>query len=282
MYKSGKDISIKIDDVILNYNDFGKGEIPIIFIHGFPFDKSIWDHQLEHLKTAHRAIAYDIRGYGKSTCGEEKLTISLFADDLIKFMDALQIKKAIVCGLSMGGYILLNALNRYANRFAALIFNDTQCVADTPEIREKRFKNIELIENGGMLKYADDSLDKLFHPDSFTTQKEAVFNLKNIILNTDSKVICETLLALSNRTEMCSMLESTTSTPTLIISGREDKVIPLEQSIYLHQNISGSLIQLIEKSSHLPNLEQPLEFNRLTKNFIDGVKLLYAHQKVAI
>ncbi len=278
MYKSGKNITIKIDDITINYNDLGQGKIPVIFIHGFPFDKSMWDNQLEHLQATHRAIAFDIRGYGESTSSEEKVTVSLLADDLIKFMDALQIRKAIVCGLSMGGYIVLNALNRYANRFAAIILSNTQCIADSPEAREKRLKNIQLIEKGGLTEYIENSIKNLFHEDSFLHKQKIVSDLRNVMLKTKPEIICNTLHALANRAEMCSMLETVNIVPTLIISGRDDKAIPMEQSVFLHQKISRSIVHIIDKAGHLTNLEQPGEFNRLTKDFIDGVSILYLQQ----
>ncbi len=126
MYQKGTDIQIKVNDITLNYDDLGEGKLPIIFIHGFPFDKSSWKLQQNYLSQYTRVITYDIRGFGKSTPGEEKISISLLADDLIKFMDALQVPKAVICGLSMGGYILLNALNRYPDRFAAVDYLNTR------------------------------------------------------------------------------------------------------------------------------------------------------------
>ena len=241
----------------------------------------MWDDQLEYLQLKHRAIAYDIRGYGESTGGDEKITVSLLADDLIKFMDALQIRKAIVCGLSMGGYIVLNALNRYANRFAAIILSNTQCIADAPEAREKRLKNLHLIEQGGLTDYIENSLKNLFHDDSFITKKKIVSDLKNVMMKTKPEIVCSTLQALADRSEMCSMLETVNIVPTLIITGRDDKAIPMEQSVFLHQKISRSILHILDRAGHLPNLEQPTEFNRLTKDFIDGVSILYLQQPVS-
>ena len=121
----GNDIFIEVNDIKVCYDDRGKGETPIIFIHGFPFDKFMWQPQLDLFGKNHRVIAYDIRGFGKSTLGSVQGSINLFADDLVSFMDGLKIGKAIVCGLSMGGYILLNAIIRYPQRFDAIILSDT-------------------------------------------------------------------------------------------------------------------------------------------------------------
>jgi 3-oxoadipate enol-lactonase len=274
MYKKGTDISIKIDDIIISYNDLGEGKLPLLFVHGFPFDKSSWQLQMDHLQSTHRVIAYDIRGFGKSTADNEKITVSLLADDLIKFMDALQIPKAIVCCLSMGGYIVLNALNRYPKRFAAIILSDTQCIADTPETKEKRHKNIQLIESGGITEYTETSIKNLFCTESFTTKKEEIAHIKNVMLSTSPKTLVDTLGALAQREEMCYILDKITI-PVLILAGKQDASIPVKQSEFLHQQIPRSILHLIDKAGHLPNLEQPTEFNRLVKDFAMSMVVMH-------
>ena len=144
----------------------------IIFIHGFPFNKSMWNLQVEALKDKYRVITYDIRGHGKSDAGNEVFTIDLFVNDLINLMDALKIDNAILCGLSMGGYIALNAMAKYQERFDALILCDTQCIADTPEAKEKRIKAIESIRKTGVEKYADESIKNLFASGSFINKEK--------------------------------------------------------------------------------------------------------------
>ena len=273
MYKQGTDINVKVGDITVNYNDLGEGKLPVIFIHGFPFDKSSWKLQLDYLKQYQRVIAYDIRGYGKSTLNNEKISITLLADDLINFMDALQIPKAIVCGLSMGGYILLNALNRYRERFAAIILSDTQCISDTAEAKEKRHKNIALIESGGFAEYVENMIKNLFHPDSFITRKESVDAIRKTMLFASPQLVTDTLKALANREEMCYSLENILI-PTLIISGKDDKSVPPQQSVFMHQQIPRSILNLIEKAGHLPNLEKPDEFNRLVKDFALSINVM--------
>jgi 3-oxoadipate enol-lactonase len=264
---TGKDIQIHVNGVTICYDDLGKGTIPILFIHGFPFDKSSWEPQMEFHSQAHRTIAYDIRGFGKSTGSNEKTSINLFADDLVKLMDALQIHKVIACGLSMGGYILLNAVNRYPERFEAIILCDTQCIADSPEGKEKRYKAIKLIEEGGLNEYADGLIKNVFWKESLNTKKELVERIKTGVLNTSSDAITGTLAALAERDETCSVLE-TISVPALIICGKEDVVTPLVQSEFLRTNIKDSTLHSIDQAGHLSNLEQPGEFNQLLAGFI--------------
>lgn len=275
---SGRDLEIKVNGLKVCYDDFGNGKIPIIFIHGFPFDKSSWKPQVDFLKNTNRVIAYDIRGFGKSTADNETTSMSLFADDLIKFMDALQINKAIVCGLSMGGYILMNASIRYPNRFKAIILSDTQCIADSPKAKEKRYKSIEQIEANGINSFASDNVENIFSKESFDNKPGLVEKMKNVILSTSPQTIVGTLKALTKRHEMCPWLGKIT-VPSLILCGREDTVTPFIQSEFLFNKIPNSILLGIEKAGHLSNLEQPEEFNGHLKNFI-SVQIKMVSEKI--
>src|SRR4051812_1278955 len=124
MENKGIDLKVKINGVTINYDDLGNSEFPLIFIHGFPFDKNSWKFQLDELQKYSRVIAYDCRGYGKSSSDRNPFSIRLFADDLISLLDELKIEKAIICGLSMGGYVALNAISRFPERFHKLILSD--------------------------------------------------------------------------------------------------------------------------------------------------------------
>ena len=263
----GKNISIRLQGVTICCDDLGEGEIPIIFIHGFPFDKSSWLPQLEFFKKTHRVICYDIRGFGKSTAGIEKFSIRLFADDLIELMDVLQIEKAVVCGLSMGGYILLNAVRRYPERFYGVILSDTQCSADSSEGKVKRYNAIDKINASGLTDFAAAFVKNVFCPDSLVNKQELVERVHDIILNTSPVVITQTLSALADREETCSTLNEIRIL-SLILCGEEDNVTPIAQAEFLHENIANSEFHLIKKAGHMSNLEQPDEFNEYLTLFI--------------
>lgn len=274
-YKKGYDLTIEINDFTLSYDDLGEGRIPIIFLHGFPFDKTMWKSQIEFLKTSYRLIACDIRGFGKSKDESTPLSMSLFADDLIEFMDKLDIDKAIICGLSMGGYITLNAAKRFPDRFEALILCDTQCVADSAEVKEKRLNTIAAIEAGGAAEFNEGFIKSVFHEDSLVNKKELVDEVRKIVFANSQHIIVQGLLALAVRTETCSTLDKI-RIPTLIICGREDAVTPLAQSEYLKQHILGSSLEVIDNAGHLSNLEQPYEFNEALSEFLISLNEVYA------
>jgi pimeloyl-ACP methyl ester carboxylesterase len=273
MQKTGKDLTILVNDISICYDDEGTSGKPIVFIHGFPFSKSSWNPQMEYMRKTNRVISYDLRGFGQSSAGDQEISIALLADDLIGLLKALDIKSAIVCGLSMGGYIILNAVKRYPEMFEAIVLSDTQCIADSDEVREKRQKTIQLIHSGGIHEFTEAFIKSVFYAQTLQDNPAMVEAIKNTILNTAPSTLKSALNALAQRSETCTTL-SEMDVPTLIICGMEDKVTPLAQSEFLHTNIRPSILHAIEEAGHLSNLEQQDVFNEHLSNFINNYKTL--------
>lgn len=268
---SGKDISATIHNVKVSYNDEGPDNAPaIVFVHAFPLNKSMWDLQTEVMKYYYRTIAYDVRGHGRSEAATEDFSIDLFTEDLIAFMDHLELEKVTLCGLSMGGYIGINAALKHPHRFDALILSDTQCVADSLEMRNKRMRTIDMIKEQGVEKYTDDTLKTLFAPASLVKRKEQVNDVKEIILRTPKQTLCSTLQALAGRKETCSKLAEIRM-PTLVMVGKDDTITPPDAAEVIHKRIQGSDFHIIENSGHLSNLENTDEFNAHLREFMSRV-----------
>jgi len=266
-----KEIRITINNLTVSYYDEGPDDAPVvIFIHGFPFNKSMWNKQVEALKDDYRVIAYDVRGHGNSDAGNDDFTIDLFVSDLLRFMDELGIVKTVLCGLSMGGYITLNAVEKHPWRFEALILSDTNCIADSTESKEKRITAIENIRENGVEKYADDSIKNLFAPESFIAKKVEIAAAREMIVNTSKNSLYRTLLALSGRKETCTEL-SEIKVPVLIMVGEKDTITPPAAARLMHEKIKGSILHIIGQAGHLSNMENPLEFNGQLKKFLTSV-----------
>ena len=264
----GNNIGTTINNLTVSYNDSGPAEAKaIIFIHGFPLNKSMWDKQAAALKDNYRVIAYDVRGHGRSDAGVGDFLIELFVNDLIRLMDTLKLDKAVLCGLSMGGYIALDAIEKYPERFEALVLSDTQCLADTPEVKAKRLKTIEHIKEIGVESYAEESLKNLFAPGSFITNEEEIAAVKEMIVNTSKQSLFSTLLALAERKETCSKLQDI-NIPVLIMVGMEDKITPPASARMIQEKIQHSALHIIEHAGHLANMENPQEFNHHLKMFL--------------
>jgi 3-oxoadipate enol-lactonase len=262
---------ISVNDIMVSYTDDGKSGAPyMIFVHGFPFNKSMWNLQVEALKDKCHVITYDIRGHGNSEPGNEKFSIGLFANDLIGLMDVLKIEKTMICGLSMGGYISLNAVTGFPGRFSALVLSDTQCSADTPETKEKRMTTIISIRKDGVEKYADSSIKNLFCPESFISRRNEIENVRDMIINTTEQSLCDTLLALAARNETCSRLKEI-NVPVLIMVGKEDVLTPPSAASLMHEKIKNSSMNIIEHAGHLSPMENPYKFNYELKKFVSSV-----------
>jgi len=267
----GTDIETSVNNLSVSYTDEGPDEAPvIILIHGFPFNKSMWNKQVEMLIENYRVIAYDIRGFGNSGSGPVDFSIELFADDLLGLMDVLKIEKAMLCGLSMGGYIALYAVENFPKRFNALILCDTTCMADTPEGIKKRMSTIESIQEKGVAPYANENIKNLFSPESFVTSREKIAVVKKMIMETSVQSLSRTLFALSRRKETCTKLAGI-MVPVLIVVGKEDKITPPEAALLMQKNIKGSILNIIEHAGHLSNIENSFEFNDQLLKFVSSV-----------
>ena len=271
MRHTGNNIGIIVNNLTVSYSDHGPDDAPvIIFIHGFPFNKSMWNGQIEALKDNFRVIAYDIRGHGNSDPGIDDFSIELFVIDLLRLMEKLKLEKSILCGLSLGGYIALNTVLKYPDRFDGLILNDTQCIADTPEIKETRCTAIIRIKEKGVEQYADEIIKKLFASESFIKKRNMIAEVKEMIINTPKLTLSNTLHALAERKETCTRLPEI-KIPVLIMVGKEDKITPIAAAQQMHELIKDSHLQIIPHAGHVTNLENPTTFNSQLVNFLDMV-----------
>ncbi|MFC1784721.1 alpha/beta fold hydrolase [Candidatus Neomarinimicrobiota bacterium] len=272
MHYSENSLTITTNNQTVSYIDEGLvNASTIIFIHGFPLNKAMWNKQVGELKENYRVIAYDIRGYGNSDAGGDDFSIEIFVNDLLSLMDALKIDKAILCGFSMGGYIALNAIENYPERFNALLLSDTNCTDDIPEAKEKRMKAIESIKGKGLEQYAEESLKKLFAPISFSKHIEEIAIVKEMIMETSKQSLFKTLHALAERTETCTKLHEI-KVPVLIMVGKEDEITPPDVALLMHEKIKSSTFHIIDHAGHLSNMENSKEFNKQLTEFLSLIE----------
>lgn len=263
-----KENQIQAADIRVTYMDEGNhAGTPLIFIHGFPFSKLMWENQIEVFKHHARVLAYDVRGFGNTDAGTIAYSLDQFGHDLFHFMDALNIEKAVVCGLSMGGYIALHAIEQHPERIVGVILADTQCSADSAEAKQKRMDTIASIQEKGLLEYTQDSLRKLFSELSIAKKKEEIAFIKHTIQRTRIETVCNTLKALADRAEKCSFLDFITM-PVLIMVGQHDAITPPEASKKMHARIAGSILHVIDHAGHVSNLENAASFNLALLKFL--------------
>lgn len=238
----------------------------VVFVHGFPFNKEIWKQQLSVLPEGFQGIIYDIRGHGRSTSGHGYFSVDLFAKDLLDIIRHLRLKKVVLCGISMGGYISLRAVEIAPEMISGLVLCDTHSLADTNETKLSRFAYIEMIMSRGKEAFTEAFLKKLFSPETDRNRAQIAF-VRRIILDNKEKNICAALLALASRTDTTANLENI-KVPSLIIRGEEDQIISNEHAEILHLGITGSALSVIPSAGHLPQLDNPAAFNEVLTGFL--------------
>jgi len=254
---------IRIGDISISYlsKEPPAPKHTMVFVHGFPFNKNMWIPQLEALPADIAVIAMDVRGHGNSTVGHGFFSIDVFAKDLLVFLRKLGIGKAVLCGVSMGGYIALRAHQLQPEAFSGLILSDTNSLADDNAAKLRRFDSIQSVLKHGKRAFSIGFVNNVFSKKSLTENKAAVDLIKSSIRRNTESSICATLLALASRTDTTDSLKEI-AVPTLVIRGAEDSITTKAQSDILVSGIPGATYVEIPGCGHLPNLEDPEQFNQ--------------------
>lgn len=265
---------IRIGDISISYllRDAEPADQTVVFVHGFPFNKNMWIPQLEGLPPSIRGIAVDVRGHGNSTTGHGFFSVDVFAKDLLVFLRKKAIKQAVICGISMGGYIALRAYQIQPEVFAGLVLCDTNSLADDNAAKQKRFDTIQSVLKNGKRAFSIGFVNSVFGQKAQTENQDAVNLIKSSIRRNTESSICATLLALASRTDTTESLAAI-SAPTLVIRGAEDRITPREQSDILVSGIPGASYLEIPDCGHLPNLEDATRFNMELTAFLDNIAI---------
>ncbi len=265
-------MKIKLNGITINYTERGLPQgIPVVFIHGFPFNHTMWEPQMKALPNHFRAITYDIRGHGESDVGDGQYTIEFFVDDLLALLDHLVIDRAIVCGLSMGGYIALRAYERFPERIKALVLCDTKSEADTNEAKLKRSSTAKNVKMTGTGAFADDFATAIFAPQTSQSHPAVVESVKKMIRANSPVGIAGAAIALGCRTDTSAVLPAIKA-PTLILVGEHDKLTPPAVSETMHRQITNSELHVIPYAAHMSNLENAQAFDTYLIEFLNRVK----------
>ena len=247
----------------------GEG-VPILFIHGFPFDRTMWRHQLAGLSRWKR-IAPDLRGAGASSAPADGYSVARYADDVVQVLDALELERTVMCGLSLGGYVLFELLRRHPGRVRAAVFCNTKAVADSSEARRGRDEMAALAERAGAAAVAERLLPQVLAPATFAAQPDVVAHVREMITRTPVPGLVGALHALRDRPDSTPMLGSI-AVPALVIAGEDDKIAPPDGMRLMAQAIPGAQFAAIPAAGHLAPLEQPLATSRVVADFLDGLR----------
>ncbi len=256
----------EIRGIKIGFDDTGDGNA-LVLIHGHPFDRSMWHKQTAEFGSQYRIIAPDLRGYGESETNDDKTTLDEFARDIAALLDDLKVESITLCGLSMGGQIALAFYQLFPQKTLALILADTFAQLDDEERRQARYSTAERLLREGMDKYADEVLPKMIAAETIIKQPKVAAHVLSMMRGTSPKGAAAALRGRAERPDYTPLLPQI-SVPTLIVVGSRDEFTPVSDAEFMWQRIPDSKLAVIEEAGHMPNLEKPVEFNRIVADFL--------------
>jgi pimeloyl-ACP methyl ester carboxylesterase len=249
------------------YNDQGSGK-PLLLIHGFPLSHKIWEPQINYFsKNGFRVIAPDLRGFGNSTAPNKLWDMNDFSDDIISLLDHLRIQQCAVGGMSMGGYILFNLLERYPNRVSNAIFIATKSSADDEVTKERRNNLISSAKENGIKSVTDSFKSILFAEHIYSENISLVDEVEKIMLGTSMDGITGGLTAIRDRKDYVNSL-SNMHVQSLVIHGDSDRAVTVDSAKITAEYLPNADLKIIENVGHMMNMELPEEVNESIFQFL--------------
>jgi pimeloyl-ACP methyl ester carboxylesterase len=260
----------KLRGIEMAYEDAGRGPA-VVLLHGYPFNCSMWREQVEVLQESYRVITPDLRGLGETPPAGETATMDEMARDVAALLEQLEIKRSVVVGLSMGGYVALSFYRRFPLYVRGLVLADTRPQSDTEETRAARAEQAQTILRDGMAAITESFLQKVLTPATLTERPDLVARVREMINSTDPQGAAAALHGMAARSDQTDFLPRILA-PALIIVGREDKLTPPQDAELMHREIRGSHLEIIDDAAHLSNIEQPTQFNRALADFLQALQ----------
>ncbi|MEV6118301.1 alpha/beta fold hydrolase [Streptomyces sp. NPDC052109] len=253
----------------IHYDDLGPSTgLPVLLIHGHPFNRSLWAPQAKALSEAgYRVVAPDLRGYGSSDVTPGKVFLSDFADDLAALLDHLGIERAVVGGVSMGGQIAMEFRRRHPRRVHALVLSDTSAPAETDEGKEFRNRLADRLLAEGMDGYAGEVIDKMLAAYNVSAMPDVAERVLDMMRATDPRGAAAALRGRAERPDYRDTLPAVRE-PVLIVVGADDVYTPITDAEEIHRLVPHATMASIEDAGHLPSAEQPERFNSVLLDFL--------------
>ncbi len=250
--------------MVLFHIEHGSGT-PLVLLHWFPFDHTIWDGVIGELEKGIRVIAPDLRGHGRSMTTESDYSITDMAADIIELMDQLQIREAVIVGHSMGGYIALEITRNFPERVSGLVLISSHIFADSLEKKQSRYNDIDRIMQQGAYAVLANMPNMLTHDNSIKRF------CRDAVIKMDSIGAMGALRAMANRTTSEDVWK-TIKFPTMVIAGSDDQLIPIEQSRGFAGLPKYSTLEEINGAGHMPMLEAPDKVAAALVRFINNIR----------
>jgi pimeloyl-ACP methyl ester carboxylesterase len=260
----------QVEGRTIGYDDSGMGPA-IVFLHGFPHDRTLWGAQMVALGARARCIAPDLAGFGESTPRADA-SMEAWADDVARLLDELAVERTVLCGLSMGGYVALAFWRRHPHRVRALVLADTRAGADDDAGRARRRDLVATARARGSGAVIDAMMPGMLGKSTRARCPGIERQVRAMGAAVPVEGVVAALEAMIARPDSTPTL-ATITVPTLVVVGSEDVPTPRAQAEILRDGIADSRLEVIDGAGHLPCLERPAAFNLVVGEFMTALSL---------
>ena len=269
-----------INNVQMHWRESGSGDA-VVLLHAFPLHSGMWEEQLGAMPEGWHVIAPDYRGFGRSaSVGAGPYTMELLADDVFGMLDRIGHRHAVLCGLSMGGYVALSAFRKYADRIRGLILCNTRAGADSPEAKQGRIDLAAKVRQEGSRAVVNAMLPKLISDQAREANPDLTAVVQQMMTSNNPESIARALEGMAQRPGSEDLFSSI-NCPVLIIHSDDDAVIPRGEAQMMARGIRGARLQMIPEAGHLSNLERPSLFNRYVSDYLQNMPPFFGSLKLA-
>jgi 3-oxoadipate enol-lactonase len=259
----------KVGDVRLAYDDEGTGPA-VLLLHGFPLGRWIWDDVRAALRDRYRVITPDLRGHGDSEVTPGPYPMDVLADDVAGLLAHLHVDRAVVGGLSMGGYATFAFWRRAAARVRALVLCDTRASADNAGEKVMRQSTAQTARDRGTAAVVDGMLPKLLAPRTLSGRPELTATIRGRLARTDPQAVAAALLGMKERPDSTPTL-ATITVPTLVVVGGDDQLTPPALAREMAARIPDARLVVVPEAGHLSPVEQPAATTAALRSFLEGL-----------
>ena len=252
---------------MMSYREFGEGS-PVILLHAFPLDGRMFEPQAEALAGLRRLITPDYPGFGRSPHSPAQPDMRYYAEGVRGLLDRLGLERAVLGGVSMGGYVVFECLRIFPERISGLILANTRPEPDSEEIKENRREMARRVAEEGVGVLIELQLRRLLAPETLESNEKVVEKVRAMILENNPSGVVAALGAMRERPNATPLLGKI-EVPTLVIGGAEDGLSSPEVTGAMAEKIPHSRHVTLPRAGHLANLEAPEEFNAALKEFLE-------------
>jgi pimeloyl-ACP methyl ester carboxylesterase len=252
---------------MMSYREFGEGS-PVVLLHAFPLDSRMFEPQAEALAGFRRLITPDFPGFGRSPRAPAQPDMRYYAEGVRGLLNRLKLDRAVLGGVSMGGYVVFECLRLFPERVSGLVLVNTRPEPDSDGIRENRKKMARRVAEEGVEVLVELQMERLLAPDTLENDAWVVERVRAMILESNPNGVVAALGAMRERPDSTQLLGKI-EVPTLVIGGEEDGISSPEVMGAMAEKIPGSRYVTLPNVGHLSNLEDPDGFNAALKEFLE-------------